>query len=150
MNLVYRVCPCDAMKRLTLGVSIVFAFWGNCLSALAEEPRFVDHSLLIASEYLDMWHHTHLMDSTAGSHLVPPSFALPNEEQHPAYAPEVRGWLQEYEQKYGSRGASADDYGKCAVELDCGTASNHRRSFFSRNHSSEVVARVAGDHTCSY
>ena len=25
------------------------------------------------SEYLDMWHHTHLMDSMAGTHLVPPS-----------------------------------------------------------------------------
>ena len=55
MNLVYRVCRCDAMKRLTLGVSILFVFFGNSLSALAEEPRFVDHSLLIASEYPATW-----------------------------------------------------------------------------------------------
>ena len=31
------------------------------------------------SEYLDMWHHTHLMDAMAGTHLVPPAFALPPE-----------------------------------------------------------------------
>ena len=55
MNLVYRVCRCDAMKRLTLGVSIIVVFFGNSLSALAEEPRFVDHSLLIASEYPATW-----------------------------------------------------------------------------------------------
>jgi kynurenine formamidase len=55
MNLVYRVCRCDAMKRLTLGVSILVVFFGNSLSALAEEPRFVDHSLLIASEYPATW-----------------------------------------------------------------------------------------------
>lgn len=29
------------------------------------------------SDYLDLWHHTHLMDSMAGTHLVPPSFACP-------------------------------------------------------------------------
>jgi kynurenine formamidase len=72
------------------------------------------------SEYLDMWHHTHLMDSMAGSHLVPPSFALPTEEQHPAYAPEVRGWLQEYEQKYSSRGTSAMTTEKVPLDWTAG------------------------------
>jgi kynurenine formamidase len=59
------------------------------------------------SEYLDMWHHTHLMDSTAGTHLVPPSYALPPDGEVPAYAPEVRSWLEEFENKYGPRGTSA-------------------------------------------
>ncbi len=59
------------------------------------------------SEYLDLWHHTHLMDSMAGTHLVPPSFALPREGDKPAYSPEVRGWLIDYEQKYGPRGTSS-------------------------------------------
>ena len=59
------------------------------------------------SEYLDMWHHGHLTDAMAGTHLVPPSYALPSEDKPIPYAPEVRGWLQEYEQKYGPRGISA-------------------------------------------
>ena len=79
------------------------------------------------SEYLDLWHHTHLMDSMAGTHLVPPSFALPPDDVGRAllpvdsskektgksarptidYSPEVRGWLIDYEKKYGPRGASS-------------------------------------------
>ncbi len=59
------------------------------------------------SEYLDLWHHAHLMDSMAGTHLVPPSFALPPEGAQPAYSPEVRGWLSDYEKKYGPRGVSS-------------------------------------------
>lgn len=59
------------------------------------------------SEYLDLWHHAHLIDSMAGTHLVPPSFALPPEGAQPAYSPEVRGWLGEYEKKYGPRGVSS-------------------------------------------
>ncbi len=58
------------------------------------------------AEYLDLYHHAHLMDSMAGTHLVPPSFALPAADAKPAYAPEVRGWLEEYEKKYGPRGTS--------------------------------------------
>ena len=59
------------------------------------------------SEYLDLWHHAHLMDSMAGTHLVPPSFALPPDGAKPAYSPEVRGWLIDYEKKYGPRGVSS-------------------------------------------
>ena len=47
------------------------------------------------SEYLDMFHHGHLMDSMTGTHLVPPSYALPADEHPVAYAPEIRGWLDE-------------------------------------------------------
>jgi kynurenine formamidase len=59
------------------------------------------------SEYLDLWHHTHLMDAMAGTSLVPPSFALPPDDKPVQYAPEVRGWLEEYEEKYGKRGTSS-------------------------------------------
>lgn len=59
------------------------------------------------SEYLDMWHHAHLIDSMAGTHLVPPSFALPPPGSQPAYSPEVRGWLRDYTNKYGPRGVSS-------------------------------------------
>jgi len=59
------------------------------------------------SEYLDLWHHAHLMDSMAGSHLVPPSYSLPLEGTPPIHSPEVRGWLIEYEKNYGPRGTSS-------------------------------------------
>ena len=74
------------------------------------------------SEYLDLWHHTHLMDAMAGTHLVSPSFALPPVGDKPAYSPEVRGWLEEYEKKYGPRGASSMTTEKVPLDWTCGSA----------------------------
>jgi kynurenine formamidase len=74
------------------------------------------------SEYLDLWHHTHLMDSMAGTHLVPPSFALPPADSKPAYSPEVRGWLEEYEKKFGPRGTSSLTTEKVPLDWTCGPA----------------------------
>ena len=72
------------------------------------------------SEYLDLWHHTHLMDATAGTHLVPPSYALPPPGENPQYAPEVRGWLGEYEEKYGPRGTSSLTTEQVPLDWTCG------------------------------
>ena len=72
------------------------------------------------AESLDLWHHGHLMDAMAGTHLVPPSFALPLEGSTPAYAPEIRGWLKEYEQKFGPRGTSDLTTEKIPLEWTCG------------------------------
>jgi kynurenine formamidase len=72
------------------------------------------------SEYLDMWHHTHLMDSMAGTHLVPPSFALPPDGTRVEYAPTVRGWLDEYEKKYGPRGTSSRTAEQVPIDWTCG------------------------------
>lgn len=74
------------------------------------------------SEYLDLWHHTHLMDATAGTHLVPPSFALPPKDANPQYAPEVRGWLAEYETKYGPRGTDSMTTDQVPISWTCGPA----------------------------
>lgn len=74
------------------------------------------------SEYLDMWHHGHLMDSMAGTHLVPPGFALPAEDRPIAYAPEIRGWLEEYEKKYGKRGVSPMTTEQVPISWTCGEA----------------------------
>lgn len=74
------------------------------------------------SEYLDLHHHTHLMDSMAGTNLVPPSFALPPEGTQVAYAPEVRGWLADYEQKFGPRGFSSMTTEQVPLEWTCGDA----------------------------
>jgi kynurenine formamidase len=73
------------------------------------------------SEYLDMWHHAHMMDAMAGTHLVPPSYALPPAGSKPAYAPEVRGWLEEYEKAYGPRGTSSITTEQVPLDWTCGT-----------------------------
>ena len=83
------------------------------------------------SEYLDMWHHTHLMDAMAGTHLVPPAFALPPKHGRYAppvyddpvdYSPTVRGWLDEYEKQYGPRGKSSLTTEKVPLDWTCGPA----------------------------
>ena len=74
------------------------------------------------SEYLDMHHHTHLMDSMTGTHLVPPSYALPPDDEPVPYAPEVGGWLTEYEKKYGPRGSSTMTTEQVPLSWTCGRA----------------------------
>ncbi len=69
-----------------------------------------------------MWHHAHLMDAMAGTHLVPPSYALPPEGTQPAYAPEVRGWLEEYEKVYGPRRTSSMTTEQVPLEWTSGPA----------------------------
>ena len=66
---------------------------------------------------------THLMDSHAGTHLVPPAFALPGPGFDDAtYAPEVRGWLAEYEKEFGPRGTSLTTAEQVPIAQTCGTA----------------------------
>jgi kynurenine formamidase len=74
------------------------------------------------SQYLDLWHHTHLMDAMAGTHLVPPAFALPPKDGRPEYSPEVRGWLAEYEKAYGPRGTSSMTAEQVPLGWMCGPA----------------------------
>ena len=74
------------------------------------------------SEYLDMWHHGHLMDSMAGTNLVPPSFALPSDSYPIPYAPDVRGWLEEYEAEFGKRSTSSMTTEQVPLDWTCGAA----------------------------
>lgn len=74
------------------------------------------------AEYLDLWHHGHLMDAMAGTHLVPPSYALPADDAPVDYAPEVRGWLEEYERKHGQRGTSRMTTEQVPLDWTCGEA----------------------------
>lgn len=74
------------------------------------------------SEYLDLWHHTHLMDAMAGTHLVPPAFALPPAGANPEYSPEIRGWLIEYEKAFGPRGVSSLTTEQVPLDWTCGPA----------------------------
>jgi kynurenine formamidase len=72
------------------------------------------------AESLDMWHHAHLMDAMAGTHLVPPAFALPSPGTESDYSTEVRGWLEDYERKYGRRGTSEMTADKVPLSWTCG------------------------------
>jgi kynurenine formamidase len=74
------------------------------------------------SEYLDLWHHTHLMDCMAGTHLVPPAYALPPDDAAVDYAPEVRGWLEDYERRFGPRGTSRMTTEQVPLAWTCGEA----------------------------
>jgi kynurenine formamidase len=65
----------------------------------------------------------HTMDSHAGTHLVPPAYALPTKGfDNARYAPEAHAWLAEYEKKYGPRGTSDVTTEKVPVEQTCGRA----------------------------
>ncbi|MBS0265057.1 MAG: cyclase family protein [Planctomycetes bacterium] len=56
---------------------------------------------------LGTYHVTHMLDANAGTHLVPPAYALPAPGfDNAQYSPEVQGWLKEYEGKFGRRGFS--------------------------------------------
>lgn len=103
------------------------------LIASAREKRVVDLSVSLAPELPIVWpgHGTgnhyqpflkmpfemsttvgrpfqiYMLDSHTGTHLVPPSYTLPELGQNAVpYAPEVRGWLDEYERRHGPRGTS--------------------------------------------
>jgi len=72
---------------------------------------------------LGRYHETHLIDAHAGTHLVPPSFALPPEGfDNGSYAPQVREWLAEYEKKFGPRGTSSVTAEQVPLEQTCGRA----------------------------
>jgi kynurenine formamidase len=63
----------------------------------------------------------HVQDSHAGTHLVPPSHALPEVGfDNGNYSPEVCAWLVEYEKKYGPRGTSAITTEKVPIAQTCG------------------------------
>ncbi|MFO1092204.1 MAG: cyclase family protein [Planctomycetaceae bacterium] len=72
------------------------------------------------SDYLDMWHHGHLMSAMAGTHLVPPSFALPPPGEPTEYSPTARGWLKDFESKYGPRGTSRMTTEQVPLDWTCG------------------------------
>ncbi|MFM7316530.1 MAG: cyclase family protein, partial [bacterium] len=72
------------------------------------------------SDYLDMWHHARLLDSMAGTHLVPPAYALPKPGEKVQYSNEIMAWLKEYESKYGPRGTSEMTTEKVPLEWTAG------------------------------
>ncbi len=65
----------------------------------------------------------HMLDGQAGTHLVPPAYALPPSGfDNATYAPAVKTWLAEYEVKYGPRGISDMTTDKVPIAQTCGPA----------------------------
>lgn len=51
--------------------------------------------------------HVRAFDSHTGTHLVPPTYTLPEAGfDNGSYAPQIQQWLAEYERRYGRRGSS--------------------------------------------
>jgi len=66
---------------------------------------------------------THMLDSHAGTHLVPPAYALPRKGfDNETYSPQARRWLAEYEKSYGERGTSAVTTERVPIAQTCGRA----------------------------
>lgn len=72
------------------------------------------------SEYLDLWHHTHWMSASTGTHLITPSYALPPEGVTPEYSGEARAWLDEFERRFGPRGFSSRTIEQVPLDWTCG------------------------------
>jgi kynurenine formamidase len=78
---------------------------------------------LMYAANLGTFHVTHILDSNAGTHLVPPAYALPPPGfDNRIYSPEVQQWLADYETKYGLRGTSDVTAEKVALEQTFGRA----------------------------
>lgn len=119
------------------------------LIASARDKRVVDLSVVLSADYPLTWpgrgtgnhrqpylnvplyyapnlaaHHvTHVFDSQAGTHLVPPAFALaPQEFDRGDNSPKVRPWLAEYEQRFGKLGTSEVTADQVPLEQTCGWA----------------------------
>jgi len=69
---------------------------------------------------LGLYHHLHMMDSHTGTHLVPPSYALPQDTAD--YSEQEAAWLKEFETTFGPRGVSDVTTEKVPLEQTCGTA----------------------------
>jgi kynurenine formamidase len=69
----------------------------------------------------DLYQTSHIMDTHTGTHLVPPSYALPAVEFDKGnHATEIRQWLTAYEKRYGPRGTSDVTAEKVPLSQTCG------------------------------
>ena len=128
------------------GEGRAFAIIGNPLASQliesAREKRVMDLTVTLSTDHPTTWPgqgvgnyrhpytkaeflylHSHIMDSQAGTHLVPPSYALPPEDFNPyGYSPQTHIWLDEYEEKFGPRGISDMTTEKVPLSQTCGWA----------------------------
>ena len=115
-----------ARKRRVVDLSVVLSgelptTWPGRGAGRHRQP-YIKAPLFFAPN-LGTYHVTHLLDAHAGTHLVPPSYALPPEGfDEGDYPPRVRTWLEEFEDRYGKRGTSDVTAEKVPLEQTCGPA----------------------------
>jgi kynurenine formamidase len=116
----------SARKRQVLDLSVLLATdlpttWPGRGSGNHRQP-YLKVPLFFAPN-LGTYHVTHMLDAQAGTHLVPPAYALPREGfDNENYAPEVQAWLAEYESKFGRRGTSDVTAEQVPLAQTCGEA----------------------------
>jgi kynurenine formamidase len=116
----------SARNKQVLDLSVVLSpdlptTWPGRGSGNHRQP-YLRVPLFFASN-LGTFHVTHMLDAQAGTHLVPPAYALPPAGFDDAsYSPEARTWLAEYEAKYGHRGTSDVTTEQVPLAQTCGPA----------------------------
>jgi kynurenine formamidase len=114
----------SARKKQVADLSVVLSTempvtWPGRGAGRHREP-YLKVSLFLATN-LGIYHQTHTLDAHAGTHLVPPSYALPVLGfDNKNYAPEVQAWLAEYESKYGPRATSTATTEQVPLAQTCG------------------------------
>ncbi len=116
----------SARRRHVVDLSVVLAeelpvWWPGVGMGNQRQPYL--KVLFAFNPALRSSHQTHVFDSNTGTHLVPPAYSLPSRGfDNTSYAPEVRGWLDEYQRKYGPRGSGDVTAEKVPVSQTCGRA----------------------------
>jgi isatin hydrolase len=113
-----------ARKKQVVDLSVVLSTelpvtWPGPGAGRHRQP-YLKVPLFLAAN-LGIYHQTHTLDAHAGTHLVPPSYALPAPGfDNASYAPEVQAWLAEYEHKYGTRATSTVTTEQVPLSQTCG------------------------------
>jgi kynurenine formamidase len=113
-------------KKNALDLSVTLAgdlpVWWPGPGVSNHRQRYLTSHFLFAPN-LGAYHRLHTLDSHTGTHLVPPSYALPEKGfDNAKYAPEIQKWLSEYEAKYGARGTSDVTTDNVPIAQTCGNA----------------------------
>ena len=94
------------VRDVSVTMSIEFPLTWPGKGVSRHRQRYTKNDFIWA-ENLQLYHHGHVMDSHAGTHVVPPAFALPPQQvDRNVYSPENRIVLEEYEREFGKRGVS--------------------------------------------
>src|SRR5260370_24054215 len=115
---------CRQKNALDLSVTLAsdLPVWWPGAGASNHRQRYLTSMFQFAPN-IGVYHRMHTLDSHTGTHLVPPSYALPEKGfDNTKLDPEVRKCLAEYEAKYGPRGTSDVTTDKVPIARTCGWA----------------------------
>lgn len=132
----------SARKKRVIDLSMTLAddaplAWSGTGVGHHRQPYVTANFLL--NPVTGLYQQTHIMDSHTGTHLVPPSYALPGPEfNNRDYSPEAQEWLADYEKQYGARGTSQITAEQVPISQTCGwvrvISVGHLMGKISRSH----------------